>query len=65
VQLKYLDQAGFDLSPTSRQGGCGEFVNLLDKVHFDGRYLKFSGYEFETYKSYICDVITGQIKLQS
>ncbi|AIK97128.1 hypothetical protein [Candidatus Odyssella acanthamoebae] len=65
VPLKYLDKAGFDLSPTSRAGGCSEFVNLLNKVHFDGRHLKCSGYEYETYKNYICDVMTGQIRLQS
>ncbi len=65
VQLKYLDKAGFDLSPSPRPGGCSECVTLLDKVQFDGHQLKFSGYEFEAYKSYVFDVMTGEIKLKN
>ncbi|MBW8309530.1 MAG: hypothetical protein K0M45_07860 [Candidatus Paracaedibacteraceae bacterium] len=65
VQLKYFDKSGFDLSPTPRSGGCSEFVTLSDKVKFDGRQLRFFGYEVEAYKSYVCDVVTGEIKLKS
>lgn len=64
IQLTHIG-ANFDLSPQSRSGGCGYLVEkLFDVVHFDGRYLNFSGYDYAVHKNYTYDVKTNvwQIK---
>lgn len=54
-----------ELSPQPREGGCGRFNSLTDFVCFDGRYLKFAGYDYVIYRSATYDTMLNGWKFIS
>lgn len=53
-----IKELEFDLSPYPRSGGCSFKLekSILNYINFDGRFLKFSGYNYQDYRNYMCDV---------